>query len=365
MAVPALPAAGADQPAHLPLGIDHVWREAGRLAIRSTAVPRTPFVTARELAAEDGAARPPCLVVPPLSGHFSVLMRDLVLGLLPDHRVRVLDWTNARHVPVSASVMAFDDTVAAIAAEMRRLGPGAGAVALCQAGVPALAAAALLAAEAEDAAPAALVLIAAPVDPLARPTPLVRLIRRLPAAWYRTVPVTRVPPPHAGRGRRVYPAEAQLEALRRHLARQIKEGGELAAKIDHDDGADPAHHPFLRLYGSVMDLDAVQYAENIRHVFLERSIMRDRLVIGGRLVAPAALGRTALMTVEGGADPIVAPGQTAAAHALCTGLAPDLKRRLVVPGEGHFALFHGAVWRARVLPEIRRHLASAQGVLAG
>ena len=45
---------------------------------------------------------PVVLVVAPLSGHHSTLLRDTVRTLLQDHKVYITDWKNARLVPLSA-----------------------------------------------------------------------------------------------------------------------------------------------------------------------------------------------------------------------------------------------------------------------
>ena len=46
--------------------------------------------------------KPKVLVVAPLSGHHSTLLRDTVRSLLAEHDVWVTDWVDARMVPLSA-----------------------------------------------------------------------------------------------------------------------------------------------------------------------------------------------------------------------------------------------------------------------
>ena len=46
--------------------------------------------------------QPSVLVVAPLSGHHSTLLRDTVRALLRDHKVYVTDWIDARMVPLHA-----------------------------------------------------------------------------------------------------------------------------------------------------------------------------------------------------------------------------------------------------------------------
>jgi poly(3-hydroxybutyrate) depolymerase len=67
------------------------------------------------------------------------------------------------------------------------------------------------------------------------------------------------------------------------------------------------------------------------------------------------------MTVEGELDDVAAPGQTQKVHDLCPPLPATARRRLVVPGCGHFSLFHGRTWRDDVLPQVRAFIAPAGG----
>ena len=53
--------------------------------------------------------QPIVLVVAPLSGHPSTLLRDTVKSLLHDHKVFITDWTDARMVPASEGPFHLDD----------------------------------------------------------------------------------------------------------------------------------------------------------------------------------------------------------------------------------------------------------------
>ncbi len=350
---------GADQPARRSLALDGLTLAGGTAQVEERDLSASAFHTLVSFRLSAAGPRPGLLVVPPLSGHFAMLMRDVVIGLLPDFDVSLLDWTNVRHVPQPFGSFGFEDNILTVERAIRELGPGLNVLALCQGGVPALAATARLAEEAPHRAPQALVLMAAPVDPMANPTAVVRLIRRWPMLWYRMGAMAPVPRGFAGQGRRVYPAATQLAGLRAYLARDRERDGELARKFRADDGADPGVAPFGDLYTSVMDVDARHFAENLEQVFHICAITKGRLTCRGRTVRPEALQHTTLITVEGALDDIAAPGQTAAAHDLCIALPPRRRARIVVPDCGHFGLFHGRPCRERVLPAIREHLLSA------
>src|SRR5262249_1524070 len=188
--------------------------------------------------------------VAPLSGHFPILMRDLVAGLLPYFRVYVTDWVNIRHVPARYGPFGLQMNISSVLAMMKKLPPGFNVIGLCQGGVPALAATALLSQSGGAGIPASLVLIGAPIDPLASPTPVFKLLRSQPLSWFERNLITTVPEGFAGRGRRVYSAHQRLLTLWAYLTRHVSEGGDTAKKVAVDDGADPDRFPFLDLFTS-------------------------------------------------------------------------------------------------------------------
>jgi len=344
---------GANQPARRDFGITHVTAGDLRLPVYARDAVATPFCTLVELARADIAPKADVLVVAPLSGHFPVLLRDLILGLLPDFRVYVTDWLNVRHVPVDRGFFGLDMNISTLLDMMKRLAPGLNVIALCQGGVPALAATALLARDQDPHIPATLILIAAPIDPLANPTRVVQLLRSRPLSWFEANVITTVPELYSGSGRHVYPAHLHLIPLWAYLTRRVTEGSEIASKVLFDDGADPGQFPFLDLYTSIMDLDAKFFLENTKIVFQDCLLRKGAFLFQGEPINLKAVRQTALLTIEGELDDIAAPGQTAAAHGLCTLLSARLHHRIIVPGSGHFSLFYGGICRTEVLPAIR------------
>ncbi len=345
--------AGGSQSARRSFGITHAEVNGVRLPVRTRDVAETPFCALAEFSAPGFAPEGDLLIVAPLSGHFPVLARDLVAGLLPHFRVFVTDWVNVRHVPAGYGSLGLDGNIACTLDCIGRLAPGLHVLGLCQGGVPALAATALLAAAGDAKTPASLTLMASPIDPLANPTRVVKLLRSKPLSWFERSVIATVPEEFAGSGRRVYPAQMHLLPLWVYLTRHIGEGSDTAAKLVYDDGDDPGAFPFLDLFSSLMDLDAPFFIENTRDVFQECRLRSGTLRFKGQRVDPRAIRATALLTVEGERDDIAAPGQTAAAHDLTNSLPARLHRRLAVPDAGHFSLFYGDTWRRAVLPAIR------------
>jgi poly(3-hydroxybutyrate) depolymerase len=103
----------------------------------------------------------------------------------------------------------------------------------------------------------------------------------------------------------------------------------------------------------VCDLPAEFYLETVSQVFQQHALARGAMTYGGERVDPGAIGRTALLTVEGEKDDICSVGQTVAAHELCTGIRPYLKQHHVQTGVGHYGVFSGRRWTTEIYPRVR------------
>lgn len=302
------------------------------------------------------APQPRMLVVAPLSGHFATLLRNTVSTLLRDHDVYIMDWKNARDVPLSEGRFGFDDYVDYIIRFMQILGPGTHMLAVCQPCVPALVATALMAEDRDPCEPRTLSLLGGPVDTRVSPTVVNDLATNNPYSWFENNVIYTVPWRYRGAGRRVYPGFLQLTAFmsmnsarhweqQRQLYRHLVAGDEDAAAKIRD---------FYDEYFAVLDLTAEFYLETIDKVFQRMLLAKGELMYrGDRKVDCGAIRRTALLTVEGERDDICAVGQTAAAHALCSGLRPHLKRHYLQPGVGHYGVFSGSKWEKQVYPQVR------------
>ena len=112
---------------------------------------------------------------------------------------------------------------------------------------------------------------------------------------------------------------------------------------------------FYDEYFAVLDLTAEFYLETVAWVFQEARLAKGELTYRGRPIDPKAIRRTALLTVEGERDDICAMGQTAAAHDLCKGLKPYMKRHHMQAGVGHYGVFSGKRWETQVYPHRAQH----------
>lgn len=305
--------------------------------------------------------QPKVLLVAPLSGHFATLLRETARTLLQDHEVWITDWHNARDVSLRHGAFGLDDYIAYMIRFTEAVGEGAHVVAVCQPCVAALAATAVMAEDDHPATPRSLTLMAGPVDCRVNPTEVNRLATSKPIDWFEKNLISHVPLPHKGVMRRVYPGFVQLTAFMsmnlerhqqsfRHLYEHLVEGRTEEARTIQT---------FYDEYLAVNDLPAEFYLETVEKVFQTYDLAVGTLQYRGRTVNPAAIRRTALMTVEGERDDICSVGQTVAAQDLCPNIRPYLKTHHIQTGVGHYGVFSGRKWNQQIYPRVREHIHGA------
>jgi poly(3-hydroxybutyrate) depolymerase len=309
--------------------------------VTEEAVLETPFGTLLRFAKDTSVQQPRVLVVAPMSGHFSTLLRDTVRVLLPDHDVYITDWANARDVPLSAGEFGFDDFTDHIIRFLEMMGPGSHVLAVCQPAPATLAAVALMAEDRNRATPASMTLMAGPVDTRVSPTKVNDLAKSKPIDWFERNLIGTVPSRYAGAGRRVYPGAVQLQAfMSMNMGRHMKAH---RTQIDNivagNTEAAAAHRRFYDEYFAVMDLPADYYLQTVQRIFQDHDLPRGALMHRGRAVRPEAIRRTALLTVEGERDDICAVGQTMAALDLCPNIPLANRQHHLQAGVGHYGVF--------------------------
>ena len=309
--------------------------------------------------------QPVVLVVAPLSGHHSTLLRDTVRALLKDHKVYVTDWTDARMVPLEKGPFHLADYVAYIQEFIRHIGPEVNVISVCQPTVPVLAAISLMA-TAGEALPRTITMMGGPIDARLSPTAVNNLAMNKPHEWFEHNVIYRVPSNFPGSGRRVYPGFLQHTGFvamnpDRHLSSHYDYFLDL---VRGDGGNVDAHREFYDEYNAVLDMPAEYYLDTIRIVFQDFALVQGTWEIGGQLVRPQDIRDTAMLTVEGELDDISGAGQTHAAHALCTGIPLDRQFHYDVEGAGHYGIFSGRRWREKVYPEVRKFIARHQAPAA-
>ena len=302
--------------------------------------------------------QPTVLVVAPLSGHHSTLLRDTVRALLQDHKVLITDWTDARTVPVSAGAFHLADYVAYVQEFIRHLGPEVNVISVCQPTVPVFAAVALMATQGEFT-PRTLTMMGGPIDARRSPTAVNNLATQKSYQWFENNVIYRVPANFAGAGRRVYPGFMQHSGFvamnpDRHVSSHYDYFQDL---IRGDDESTESHRQFYDEYNAVLDMPAEYYLDTIKTVFQDFSLVNGTWEVNGTLVQPQDITTSAMMTIEGELDDISGAGQTKAAHGLCTGIPSERLFHYDVEGAGHYGIFSGRRWREKVYPEVKAFIA--------
>lgn len=338
-----------------PYGIDSVRVGNRDVAVTETPVASTAFGTLLNFKKDVEIAQPRVLVVAPLSGHFATLLRSLVRTMLPEHDVCITDWHNARDAGMEHGRFGFDEYVTHVIRWLEKLGPGTHVVAVCQPCVQVLAAAAVMAEAKNPAQPRSMTLMAGPIDTRVNPTKVNELATSKPIEWFRNNLIAEVPARYPGGGRKVYPGFVQLAAfMSMNIDRHRKAHLELYDNLAKGDlEKAQVTKDFYDEYFAVLDLTAEFYLETVQWIFQEARLAKGELTYQGRLVDPKAIRRTALLTVEGERDDICAMGQTSAAHELCKGLRPYMKRHHMQAGVGHYGVFSGKRWETQVYPLVR------------
>jgi poly(3-hydroxybutyrate) depolymerase len=310
--------------------------------------------------------QPTVLVVAPLSGHHSTLLRDTVKSLLQDHKVFITDWTDARMVPAEAGPFHLDDYVAYVQEFIRHVGGAeAHVISVCQPTVPVLAAVSLMASRGEPT-PRTMTMMGGPIDARKSPTAVNNLAMNKSHGWFENNVIFRVPQNFPGAGRRVYPGFLQHTGFvamnpDRHLSSHWDYFLDL---IRGDDDSAESHRQFYDEYNAVLDMPAEYYLDTIKTVFQDFALVDGTWVVAGEPVRPQDITTTALLTIEGELDDISGAGQTKAAHELCTGVPKGRAFHYDAMGAGHYGIFSGRRWRDKVYPEVRSFIGRFNGPAA-
>jgi poly(3-hydroxybutyrate) depolymerase len=298
--------------------------------------------------------QPKVLIVAPMSGHYATLLRGTVEAFITNHDVYITDWVDARMVPLSAGRFDLDDYIDYIIDILHRLGGDCHVIAVCQPAVPVMAATALMEADNDRYAPRSIVLMGGPIDTRINPTAVNKVAETRGVEWFRRNVITKVPFPHPGMMRDVYPGFLQLHGfVSMNLDRHVDAHRDLFIHLVKGDGdSAQKHREFYDEYLAVMDLAAEYYLQTVETVFVRHALPKGEMTHRGRPVDPAAIRNAALLTIEGENDDISGVGQTEAAHRLCVNIPPERKVHYLQRGVGHYGVFNGSRFRAEVAPRI-------------
>ncbi|HVQ67512.1 MAG TPA: polyhydroxyalkanoate depolymerase, partial [Bradyrhizobium sp.] len=159
------------------------------------------------------APHPRVLIVAPMSGHYATLLRGTVEAFLPTHEVYITDWADARMVPLTEGRFDLDDYVDYVIEMLQVLGGNMHVIAVCQPSVPVLAAVSVMEAAGDPFVPLSMTLMGGPIDTRCNPTSVNNLAAERGIEWFRNHVITKVPFPHPGVMRDVYPGFLQLSGF--------------------------------------------------------------------------------------------------------------------------------------------------------
>ena len=346
----------------LPFGIHSVAVDGHTHAIEETVVEEKAFCQLRRFAKVGSKGEPRVLLVAPLSGHHSTLLRDTVTSLVQHHEVFITDWRDARTVPLSEGLFHLDDYVAYVIGYLQSLGPNVHVISVCQPTVPVMCAVSLMAAHNDPHRPRSMVMMGGPIDTRVNPSGVNTYATKHTIEWFEQHVISRVPAKYPGFGRRVYPGFLQhygfVAMNPNHHAKSHQAFFYDLLKGDEEDAQ--THRRFYDEYNAVLDLDAAYYLETVQRVFQEFQLPRGVMEVSGERVEPSKIRDVALMTIEGELDDISCPGQTHAAHGLCSSVPDARRKHLLVEGCGHYGIFSGSRWRNIAYPAIREFIAAEE-----
>jgi poly(3-hydroxybutyrate) depolymerase len=349
-----------------PFGISSATVGGIEVAVQQQVALNKPFCrllrfkrfTDNPAALEMMKSQPTVLVVAPLSGHHSTLLRDTVRSLLHDHKVFITDWTDARMVPADAGPFHLDDYVGYVQEFIRHVGPHAHIISVCQPTVPVLAAVSLMASRGETT-PLTMTMMGGPIDARKSPTAVNNLAMDKSHQWFENHVIYRVPQNYPGAGRRVYPGFMQYTGFvamnpDRHVTSHYDYFLDL---VRGDEESAESHREFYDEYNAVLDMPAEYYLDTIKRVFQEFALVNGTWQVEDQFVRPQDIRHTALLTIEGELDDISGAGQTQAAHELCSGIPGEHRFHYNAEGAGHYGIFSGRRWREMVYPRVRAFIA--------
>ena len=348
-------------------GIDRVTVGGERVPVRVTTVWERPFCQLiafrARLRASAAPADPKLLLVAPMSGHYATLLRGTVAAFLPNHEVYITDWEDARMVPLSAGSFDLDDYIDYVISMLHALGPDTHVIAVCQPSVPVMAAVSRMEAERDPYSPPTMTLMGGPIDTRLSPTKVNEVATDKGLDWFRRNVIAKVPFPHPGFMREVYPGFLQLTGfMTMNLDRHMDAHKALYFDLVRGDGdGAQKHREFYDEYLSVMDLTAEFYLQTVDTVFIKYALARGEMMHRGRPVDPGKIRNVALLTIEGENDDITGHGQTRAAHALCPNIPDERKAHYTQLNVGHYGVFNGSRFRSEIAPRISDFVLSHNG----
>lgn len=341
-------------------GLKYADIDGNKIAIKEEVVVAKPYCNLLNFKRNGQYEQPKVLIVAPLSGHYSTLLRGTVEHFIDDHDVYITDWINARDVALSDGSFSFDDYVSYLIEFCKFLGGDFHIIAVCQPTVPTIVAVSVMAQQNADFQPKSMSLLGGPIDTRISPTEVNDYAVSKEMEWFENNVICTVPDNYVGAGQRVYPGFIQLTGflsmnLDSHINKHFTFFGDL---VKGDGESAESHRQFYNEYLAVMDMPAEFYLDTIRHVFIEHALPQGTMTYLGQEVDCSAVSKVALFTIEGEKDDITGAGQTEAAHAILSSIPDNMKQHYTQPEVGHYGVFNGRRFRQEIGPRIKQFIAT-------
>src|SRR5262249_7236357 len=160
-----------------------------------------------------------------------------VQAFLPNHDVYITDWADARMVPLAQGRFDLDDYIDYVISILHFLQGDTHVIGVCQPSVPVLAAVALMEARKDPYVPLSITLMGARIATSKTRTGVNRLAEARGIDCFRRNVITKVPFPHPGFMRDVYPGFLQLHGfVSMNLDRHIEAHRNLFQHLVAGDG---------------------------------------------------------------------------------------------------------------------------------
>ena len=233
------------------------------------------------------------VIVAPMSGHYATLLRGTVDTMLPRHDVYITDWADARMVPLTEGGFDLDDYIDYLIDIFRLFGRDVHVIAVCQPSVPVLAAISVMEAARDKNVPTTMTLMGGPIDTRINPTQVNQVAERQGVEWFRKNVIMRVPWPHPGFMRPVYPGFLQLTGfMTMNMDRHLDAHKKLFTHLVEGDGDSvEKHKAFYDEYLAVMDLTAEFYLQTVDTVFVRHALPKGEMMHRGERVDPSKIKR--------------------------------------------------------------------------
>ena len=337
-------------------GLDTVEVKGKVVPVENTVVLEKPFANLLRFRRKGLPKNAPkALFAAALSGHHATLSRETFKAFLPDHDVYVTDWLDARNVPLSEGEFGLGDYISYLIEFMEEIGPDNHLIGLCQAGVPGLAAAAIMSKDNNPAKPKSMTFMASPMDIRVNPNKLFGLMKNMNMDLMSKLVLQTVPDRFAGAGRKVFPGVFQLNNfmmanLKTHIDSHLQFIKDVCFG---NDAAAEKHRDFYDEYFSILDASQGFYRETIEQVFIDQKLPKGEMFYQGKKIDCADITDIPMFTLEGGKDEMVVEGQCKAADDMCTNLPDNLKEYLLQEDVGHYGIFNGSTYQNEIAPRVK------------